>query len=68
MTKRTIWIIKNLTATEMVLGFNAIQTLLDLELSFTTEEMEALNEAIKSSLKQAIKSSLKESKSKNATV
>ena len=45
--ERTMWLLKNLTEVELKTGFNAIQTLLDLELAFTPEEQDDIDEALK---------------------
>ena len=53
--QRIAWLQNNLTAVEIKAGFNAIQTLLDLELSFTPTEQDALDQALQRGSKVAIK-------------
>ena len=45
--ERVIWLMENLTEAELKAGFNAIQTLLDLELEFSAGEQEDIDKAIR---------------------
>ena len=45
--ERVIWLMENLTEAELKAGFNAIQTLLDLELEFSTGKQDDIDEAIR---------------------